>query len=227
MARLVIAHPVMPGRGSDHLAWCQEIRVRREELAASRARAGITRQIVWSHPPSDMAIVRIDADDPQAAIRALACSDDPFDRWYAARELDVHGAPLLADGVPEVLADYFDGDPDDLDMFIAVALPLRSGETRAFRDSVVQSIGSGSGAKRLEVWDVRRLTIWLQETSRGDVVVYEAVGDLNEMIRSLAEEQDPLVAGQRAFIRDRFGLDVARDSWPIPQPGFSWSAGAF
>jgi hypothetical protein len=227
VARLVIAHPVAPGRGADHLAWCHEIRARRDELAASRERVGITRQVVWSHPPSDMAIVRIDADDPAAAIRALASSDDPFDRWYAQRECELHGTALLPDeAVPEVLADYADGEPDELDMFIAVAVPLRPGWTERFRESIAQGIATGTGTKMVELWDVRRLTIWLHVTSRGDVVVYEAVGDIHEMLRSLAEEQDPLMAAQRASVRDRFGLDLERESWPIPLPGFSWSSGA-
>lgn len=219
-----MAHPVVAGRGADHLAWCQELRARRDELEASRLRAGITRQVVWSHPASDMAITRIDADDPLAALEALEASDDPFDRWCRERERDLHVAPLLADGVPEVLADYENGEPDELDMFIAVALVLRDGRTESFRASVAASVDAGTGEVMLERWDVRRLTLWFQPTSVGEVVIYEAIGDLSEMIRSLAESDDPLVVAQRAAILDRFGLDLTRESWPIPQPGLSWSA---
>ena len=80
------AHPILPGRAEEHLAWCEEVKARRAELAASRARAGVERQLVWVHASSDLAVVRLDGDDPVAAVGAMAASDDPFDRWYADRE---------------------------------------------------------------------------------------------------------------------------------------------
>lgn len=225
VARLVMAHPIAPGRGAEHVAWCAEVRARRDELAASRQRVGITRHIVWTHVSTELAMVRVDADDPVASLRELAASDDPFDRWYAAQECALHGAPLLADGVvPEVLADHADGEPDDLDMFIAVGLLLRPGRTAAFRLNVAASVASGTVSELLQLWDVRRLTIWLHPTARGDVVIYEAAGDVSEMIRSLAESDHPRIVAQRASILDRFGLDLSRESWPIPLPGVSWSS---
>ena len=223
--RLVFAQPIRGGRGAEHLEWCRELRARRDELGASRRRAGIRRQITWSHPPSDLAIVRVDADDPVAAVRSLDASDDPFDRWYAARERDLHGASLLSDGVvPEVLADYVNGEPDELDMFIAVGVRLRPGRIDSFRDALATSMATGSGVERIQQWDVRRLTIWLHRTPRGDVAIYEAVGDLEAMLASLAESDHPQIVAQRAAVLDRFGIDLTRESWPIPQPGVSWSA---
>lgn len=225
MSRLVMAHPVARGRGADHLEWCQEIRARRDEIEVSRLRVGITRQLVWTDPARDMAVVRIDADDPVASLEALSRSNDPFDRWYADRECDVHGGTLLDDGVvPEVLADYRHGEPDELDMFIASAVVLRPGKTEVFRRAVEASVTSGSGESMLRMWDIRQLTIWLHPTSLGDAVIYEAIGDLAEMMRSLAESDDPVVAPQRDSFRDRFGIDLTREPWPMPRPGWSWSA---
>lgn len=173
-----------------------------------------------------MAIVRVDGDDPAASLAALAELDDPFDRWYRERERDLHRGPLLSDGAePEVLADFANGEPDELDMFIAVALVLRPGRTESFRASVAANVASGYGDVMLERWNIRRLTLWFHPTAVGEVVIYEAIGDLSEMIRSMAESDDPVVVAQRAAHLDRFGLDVTRESWPIPHPGFSWSAG--
>ena len=167
----------------------------------------------------------MDADDPLTAVRSLHASDDPFDRWYAARERDLHGAPLLADGVvPEVLADYIDGEPDPLDMFIAVGVHVRPGRLESFRRELATSMATGSGVERIRQWDVRRLTIWLHHTQRGDVAIYEAVGDLAAMLGSLAESDHPRIVAQRAAVLDRFGIDLTRESWPIPQPGLSWTA---
>ena len=104
------------------------------------------------------------------------------------------------------------------------ALLLRPGRTEVFRSSVAESVAAGKVPELLRMWDVRRLTIWLHPTSRGDVVIYEAAGDVSEMIRSLAESDHPRIVAQRASVLDRFGLDLTRESWPIPQPGYSWSA---
>lgn len=227
MPRLLVAHPIRPGLGDAHRAWCEEIRSRRDELGASRERVGILREIVWCHAPSNLAVLRIDGDDPLASLRRLEVSEDPFDRWFAARQHDVHGGPPLPAGAepPEILTEYVDGEPDELEMFIAVAVPLLAGQTDRFRAAVDSAGASGEGGSRLRLWRMQQLAIWLQRsTSMGDVVIYDAVGDLPEMLRSLAESDDELVASQRAAIREWFGIDLTAEPWPLPVPARSWSA---
>jgi len=223
VARLVAAHPILPGRAADHLAWCGEVKGRRAELAASRARVGLHRQLVWASPR--FAVVRLDGEDPARAVTALAESDDPFDRWYAEREREIHGGPLLDGGEPPTcLTEYADGEPDELDMFIAVAVPLRPGQTEPFRAAVEASGASGEGQARLRLWNMRRLAIWLQHLPDGDVVVYDGVGDLGELMDSLARSDEPLVAAQREAIRVWFGIDLTTTNWPIPTAVLAWSS---
>jgi len=224
--RLLIAHPVLPGRADDHRSWCDELRRRRNDLAGSRRRAGISRQIVWFHPPSGIAVTRIDADDPIAAITALRSSTDPFDQWDAATELAVHGSSLADAGrsAPEQLTEYRNGEPDELDMFIAIAVPVVPGATELLRTAVRHSTDSGDGLERARRWRLKRLTVWLHQTPAGDVAIYESVGDIATMVRSLAGDTDPLIAGQREWFQRLFGIDVATEQWPIPLPALSWSA---
>jgi hypothetical protein len=69
---------------------------------ASRERAGIAREAVWiqSTPEGDVAVVLIEAADVQAAMGALATSEEPFDQWFREHIRDVHGIDLAADEFP-------------------------------------------------------------------------------------------------------------------------------
>ena len=58
---------------------------RYEEYAQSRRRLGVTAESVWLAPkPSErgVAIVYLEAEDPEQALRELAASDAPFDSCY-------------------------------------------------------------------------------------------------------------------------------------------------
>ena len=61
---------------------------RYEEYVQSRRRLGISAESVWLAPkPSGggVAVVYLEAEDPQQALGELAASDTPFDSWYGAR----------------------------------------------------------------------------------------------------------------------------------------------
>ncbi len=89
----------MVGRRSTLLAWevpadqeepwrrfLQELSGSRyEEYAGSRRRLGISAESVWLAPkPSGggVAVVYLEAEDPERVLRELAASDTPFDSWY-------------------------------------------------------------------------------------------------------------------------------------------------
>ena len=58
-----------------------------EEYATSRRRLGVTAESVWLAPkPSGggVAIVCLEAEDLEQALRELAESEIPFDTWYEA-----------------------------------------------------------------------------------------------------------------------------------------------
>lgn len=77
----------------------------RQAYLASRRAAGVTREAVWHQKTPDgttLAIVLIEADDPAAAFRYMATSDDEFDRGFRAMVEEVHGFDLSTAPSPEV-----------------------------------------------------------------------------------------------------------------------------
>jgi hypothetical protein len=71
---------------------------RHEEYKESRLRLGITAEYVWLAPkPSGggVAIVRLEAEDPEQTLRELAASETPFDSWYATQMRRLFGWDLV------------------------------------------------------------------------------------------------------------------------------------
>ena len=107
---IAFAAPLLPGKTDadrEALASCAQ-GDRRAGHEASRKRAGITRESVWiqSTPDGDVAVVVLESPDIQAAMGALATSDEPFDKWFREHIREVHGIDLAADGSPEQVLDF-------------------------------------------------------------------------------------------------------------------------
>ncbi len=82
---------------------------RKAAFEDARRRAGITREAVWiqATPQGDVVVVYTEADDLNAAFKAIATSEEPFDRWFRDHVRQVHGV-ALEDGFrpPEQILDY-------------------------------------------------------------------------------------------------------------------------
>jgi hypothetical protein len=104
MPTMAFAAPLLPGKtDADREALASfGSGDRRADHEASRKRAGITREAVWiqSTPGGDVAVVVIESPDIQAAMGALATSDDPFDVWFREHILEVHGMDLTEESPP-------------------------------------------------------------------------------------------------------------------------------
>jgi LmbE family N-acetylglucosaminyl deacetylase len=84
---------IQPGKREEAKAIFEEIReTRRSECEASRRRLGIREEKVWfqSLPEGDMAVVYWEGDDPRAALREFASSENPFDEWLKERGREVY-----------------------------------------------------------------------------------------------------------------------------------------
>jgi hypothetical protein len=108
---LAFAVPILPGKTDVDRAAMESCRrgERQADHAASRARAGITRESVWiqSTPDGDVAIVVLESDDIGAAMGTLASSPEPFDAWFRELLVDVHGMDLSESfPPPEQVMDY-------------------------------------------------------------------------------------------------------------------------
>ncbi len=82
---------------------------RKEAHQDARRRAGIVREAVWIQPApgGDLAVVYLEADDLATALRILATSPEPFDRWFRDHVRQVHGV-ALEEGIttPELVLDF-------------------------------------------------------------------------------------------------------------------------
>jgi hypothetical protein len=69
---------------------------RREAHRDACRRAGITREGVWIQAAADgpAAVVYLEADDVENAMRLLASSTEPFDRWFRGQVRRAHGQAL-------------------------------------------------------------------------------------------------------------------------------------
>jgi hypothetical protein len=111
MPTIAFAAPLLPGKTEadrEALASCAT-GDRRADHQASRERAGITHEAVWiqSTPEGDVAVVVLEANDIEAAMGALATSDEPFDTWFREHIRDVHGIDLAESAPPpEQVLDY-------------------------------------------------------------------------------------------------------------------------
>ena len=103
--------PLLPGRTDEDRAamascWNGERKAAYED---ARKRAGITREAVWIQPTpgGDVAVVYLEADDLATAFELVGSSEEPFDQWFRAHALAVHGI-ALEDGVapPEQVLDF-------------------------------------------------------------------------------------------------------------------------
>ena len=108
---LCFAAPLLPGTTStdrEELLSCWHGE-RTEEHSASRRRHGITRESVWIQgtPAEDVAVVLIESADLSHALLGLATSDEPFDVWFRAHLLAVHGMDLTAGmSLPELVLNF-------------------------------------------------------------------------------------------------------------------------
>ena len=70
---------------------------RYEEYAQSRRRLGVSAESVWLAPkPSGggVAVIYLEAEDPEGVLRELAASDTPFDSWYGTQMRRLSGLDL-------------------------------------------------------------------------------------------------------------------------------------
>ncbi len=111
MQSLGFVLPLLPGmtevdRSAMTSCWHGE---RKAGFEDARRRAGITREAVWiqSTPNGDVVVVYTEADDLEGAFKAIATSQDPFDRWFRDHVRQVHGV-ALEEGFtpPEQILDF-------------------------------------------------------------------------------------------------------------------------
>src|SRR5215470_2988495 len=112
MASLASAFPILPGKLEQWTHVCQQlVGSRRSEYEASRQRLGMTREVAYLQhtPQGDLAVVYIEAENIPAVFQGLGTSQEPFDVWFRAQVLEVHGVDFSqppAGPLPEAIVDW-------------------------------------------------------------------------------------------------------------------------
>ncbi len=95
MAHYGFFTPILPGKLAKWKECAAEMKgARKDDLAASRRRAGFRHEHVWLQhtPQGDFAVVHWEVDDVGKAFHHLLSSTDPFDKWFRDKILvEVHG----------------------------------------------------------------------------------------------------------------------------------------
>jgi hypothetical protein len=109
MGTYAFAAPILPGKTEEFKAFAKQmVGEKKVEHAASRKRAGITREMVFLQktPLGDFAVVVMESPgDASRAMDKIFASQDPFDRWFLQRIGEIHGVTRerMASGTPNSL----------------------------------------------------------------------------------------------------------------------------
>jgi hypothetical protein len=103
MTEIVFALPIMRGKEELDVEVRDEmVNSRHDEYVAALKDAGITRQAVWHQELPNggkLAIIYIEADDPQAHERFVA-SDTEISRWFVEEMQGLHGRDVSEPPLP-------------------------------------------------------------------------------------------------------------------------------
>jgi len=108
MAMLAVAFPILPGKTEEWHRFIGELNgARKDEFAASRARAHVREQTFFQPTPmGDLVIVTLQGEDPARSFGEMMAADDDFSRWFVAQAEALHGIDLrapMAGGPPSKL----------------------------------------------------------------------------------------------------------------------------
>jgi L-rhamnose mutarotase len=109
MGTYAFAAPILPGKTEEFKSFAKQMfGEKKADYAASRKRAGITREALFLQPSpmGDFVVVIMESHgDPAAAMNKMLDSKDPFDRWFFQRIGEIHGITreAMASGSPNSL----------------------------------------------------------------------------------------------------------------------------
>ena len=94
---IILTAPILPGKLEAWRRFCQEMQGRRQEgYEQSRRQLGIASEAVWllRTARADVAVVRVNTEEPEHLLARLAASDHPFDRWFKEQIGEICGLDL-------------------------------------------------------------------------------------------------------------------------------------
>ena len=104
MSSISFVVPVLQGKEQAVREWMDAMAgARREEYQSAWKNAGFTRHAIWQQQTANgtVDVVYLEADDIPAAMQDITTSEEPFQRWFRERVLDVHGIDLTSQAPPQ------------------------------------------------------------------------------------------------------------------------------
>jgi hypothetical protein len=98
MPAVTFTAPIPPNREEEWRRFVQEVAEEHlREYEALRRRLGVRNESVWLARTKEgqMAVVYLEAVDPERILPTLAASEEPFDMWFRERLLEYHGRDLV------------------------------------------------------------------------------------------------------------------------------------
>jgi hypothetical protein len=116
VSKIVWAAPILPDKVEAWRRLCQELRAgRSNQFAESRQRLGVTREVTWLFRTgqSELALLCLDAEQPEQLLVRLAASNQPFDLWFKRQLLDICGLDLSQAATGPTLELMLDWQPQE------------------------------------------------------------------------------------------------------------------
>jgi len=112
MPAFCIALPVLPGKAEALREFGKTVdNPRRQEFEASERRLGIPKEawFLQSTPQGDLALIYLEAREPEKSLGEFMASQDRFDRWFKDEVKEITGVDLNqppAGPLPEQIISY-------------------------------------------------------------------------------------------------------------------------
>ena len=228
MPSLSFGAPILPGKTNAGRELAKvSMGERRKEFIESRTSIGVVRETValYSTPQGEVAAVYLEANDPAWANQQFAASKKPFDLWFKSKAQEAmgidFGQPLPK--IEQVFEARLPGAaPTAIMPWMAPILPGKTAAARAFFKELSTTRAKDYLASMQHAGKTHE-TVDVLSTPMGDVTagVTEAV-NLPKALDHVSKSSDPYDAWYRGKLAELFGLDLAKNPYPMPEILMDW-----
>lgn len=208
------AAPVLPGKSDRHREFARSLGSN-AEARAMHDRAGVERLRLYRQetPQGEFAVVVLDCDDGERAVRTLMSGTDEISAWFRSELAEIHGIDAedpTAVPTPELIGQWSAANHDPSSGDWAFLVPIGRGKVDTFRSMMEQMLRGSqrSGFEETrEMVGVTRQTMFLFETPMGAFAlpVLEGPGASRVFAEQLKRDDHPFFGWWRDQVRNVTG----------------------
>ena len=227
MPSISFGAPVVPGKSNVGRELTKiSMGERKKEYIESRSSIGIVRETIalYSTPQGDVVSVYFEGNDPVWANQQFAASKKPFDVWFKAKAQETlgidFGQPLPR--IEQLFEARVGGTSSSIMPWMAPILPGKTPAVRAYFKELSTTRAKDYLASMLRAGKTHE-TVDILTTPMGDVAagVTEAA-NLPKAIEHVSRSSDPYDVWYRGKLVELFGLDLAKNPFPVPEILLDW-----